>query len=69
MAKKRRKERLGQSVTFVSKIIVFPLEDHNGRPCRNILLKCSDGQMDREFQLSGFGKDIPVEIRKNFRGC
>ena len=64
MAKKER--RLGQSISDATKIIVFPQEDHNGRPCRTIIIECDDG-MDREFQLSGF-KNIPVVIRKNFRG-
>ena len=63
MAKKPRKQRLGQSVTDVTKVVIYPSSMHYGRPSRTIIVRRSDG-MDYEFQLSGFKKDIPVCIRK-----
>ena len=67
MAKKKKERRLGQSITSVTKIIVYPQKDYNGRPRRTIVVECEDGY-GWEFQLSGFKKNIPVVIRKNFRG-
>lgn len=61
---KKREQRLGQSVTFVTKVIIEPIYFHNGRPCIDIIVKREKGHMDYEFQLSGFKKNIPIIVKK-----
>ena len=60
---KKRKKTYGQSVDFVTKIVISKQIDHYGRPCRTIIIK-RDSELDFELQLSGFKKNIPVVIKK-----
>ena len=60
---KKQKKTYGQSVTFVTKVVIGKQIDHYGKPCRTIIIK-RDADLDFELQLSGFKKNIPVVIKK-----
>ncbi len=61
--KQKKKKTYGQSVDFVTKIVVSKQIDHYGQPCRTIIIK-RDSESDFELQLSGFKKNIPIIVRK-----
>jgi len=58
-----KKEMISESRDFVTKIIITPPYYCYGKINREIILKRKH-KPDLEFQLSGFGKDIPVIVKK-----
>lgn len=59
----KRKEQLGSSVPHAVSVEITEVKQYNEHTvCREIIIKCEDGRMDRRIELSGFGKDIPVKL-------